>query len=73
MLGYIIKFSFLVVAIMVMLNIFAPEQANKVLSTFSKSVDIEENVLKENLDSMTKFTQDTIDEVTQKVKKNLGQ
>lgn len=73
MLGYIIKFCFLVIVVMVTLNIFAPEQADKVLSTFSKSTDIEETMLKENLDNVTKFTQDTLSEVTEKVKKNLGQ
>lgn len=73
MLGYIIKLGFLAVVIMVALNIFAPEQAQKVLSTVSESTHIEENTLKENLDKATKFTQDTVDEVSEKVKKNLGQ
>lgn len=71
MLGYIIKFGFLVIMIMVALNIFAPEQADKLLATFSKSTDIKEDTLKANLDKATQFTKDTVEEVSQTVKKKL--
>lgn len=71
MLGYIIKFGFLVIVIMVALNIFAPEQADKLLSTFSESTNIKEDTLKANLDKATKFTQDTLSEVSQTVKDKL--
>lgn len=71
MLGYIIKFGFLVIMIMVVLNIFAPEQADKLLSTFSESTDIKEDTLKSNLDKATQFTKDTVAEVTQTIKEKL--
>jgi len=71
MLGYILKFSILIVAIMVALNIFAPQQAQEVLNYFSVKTNIKEDTLQENLDMVTKFTQDTVEEVSQKVKKNL--
>ncbi len=71
MLGYIIKFGFLIIMIMVALNIFAPEQANKVLSVFSESTDIKEDTLKMNLDKATQFTKDTVEEVSQTVKEKL--
>ena len=71
MLGYIIKFGFLVIMIMVALNIFAPKQADKLLSTFSRSTDIKEDTLKANLDKATQFTKDTVEEVSQTVKKKL--
>ena len=73
MLGYIIKLGFLVIIVMVTLNIFAPEQADKFLSTFSESTSIEKSILSDSLESMTKFTQDTVVEVSQKVQKNLGE
>jgi len=73
MLGYIIKFCFLVTVVMVTLNSFAPKQADKVLETFSNYTNIEKTMIKEHLDSVTKFTEDTLSEVTEKVKKNLGQ
>lgn len=73
MLGFIIKMSFLVIAIMIALNIFAPKQAEKVLNYFSETTHIEENTLRESLDKATKFTTDTVDEVSTKVKKNLAE
>ena len=73
MLGYIIKFCFLVTVVMVTLNSFVPKQADKVLETFSKYTNLEKTMIKEHLDSVTKFTEDTLSEVTEKVKKNLGQ
>jgi len=71
MFGYIIKLGFLVIIVMVALNIFAPEQADKILSTFSESTSIEKDTLENSLESMTKFTQDTVKEVSEKVKENL--
>ena len=71
MLGYIIKLGFLVIMIMVALNIFAPEQADKLLSTFSESTDIKEDTLKSNLDKATQFTKDTVKEVSDTVKEKL--
>jgi hypothetical protein len=70
MLGYIIKLVFLVIVTMIGLNIFVPERADAILSSFSNVTEIEEKTLKENLDRVTKFTQDTIAEVSQKIKKN---
>ena len=58
---------------MVALNIFAPERASEVLSSVSKTTEIEENTLQNSLDKATQFTQDTVQEITDKVKKNLGQ
>lgn len=73
MLGFIIKISFLVIAIMIALNIFAPKQAEKVINYFSETTHIEESTLKESLDKATKFTTDTVEEVSDKVKKNLSE
>ena len=58
--------------VMVVLNIFAPEQADKVLSVFSESTDIKEDTLKFNLDKATQFTKDTVEEVTQTIKEKLA-
>jgi hypothetical protein len=71
MLGYIIKFLFLVIVIMIALNIFAPKQAEKIVTYFSEKTEIEEKTLKESLDKATKFTQDTVSEVSNKVKKSI--
>lgn len=72
MLGYIIKFGFLAIIIMVVLNIFAPVQADKLLATFSATIDIEEKTLKNNLDKATQFTRDTVEEVSQTIKENFN-
>ena len=71
MLGYIIKLGFLVIMIMVALNMFAPEQADKLLATFSETTDIKEDTLKSNLDKATQFTKDTVKEVSDTVKEKL--
>ena len=71
MLGYIIKFGFLILVIMVSLNIFSPENADKVLSTFSEYSEINKDTLKTNLDKATLFTKDTIAEVSQTVNEKL--
>ena len=73
MLGYIIKFGLLAIVVMVGLNSFAPVQANKVLASVSEFTNIDEKILKKNLDIITKFTEETIEEVSQKVQKNLAQ
>jgi len=71
MLGFIIKICFLVIVVMVGLNIFAPEQADKVVSLFSEKTQIEESTLKDSLDTVTNFTKDTVNEVSQTVQKSL--
>jgi len=71
MLGFILKIAFLVVVVMVALNIFAPEQADKVVSVFSEKTQIEESTLKDSLDKVSNFTKDTVNEVSQTVQKNL--
>jgi len=71
MLGYIIKLVFLIIVTMIGLNIFMPERADEILSSFSEVTQIEEKTLKNGLDKVTGFTQDTLEEVSQKVTKDL--
>lgn len=54
---------------MIGINIFMPERAQEIVSSFSKSTDIEEAKIKEGLDKVTDFTQDTFSEVFDMVKK----
>jgi hypothetical protein len=72
MLGYIIKLVFLVIVTMVGLNIFVPERANEIVATFSEFTEIEEVMLKEKLDAITNFTQDTFVEVKEQINKLLS-
>lgn len=71
MLGYIIKLVFLIIVTMIGLNIFMPERADEILSSFSEVTQIEEKTLKNGLDKVTGFTKDTLEEVSQKVTKDL--
>lgn len=71
MFGYIIKLVILVVVIMIGLNIFAPERAKEIISQVSETTSIKEDTLKNSLDKATEFTQDTVGEISDTVKKNL--
>ena len=78
MISTIIKLSLLVIIVMIALNIFAPTQADKVLATFCKTVDIDKDFLSKNLNTATEITIDTATEVKdftnytiEEVKKNL--
>jgi len=68
MLGYLLKFLFLLMVMMISLNIFLPEQAHKIIAISSEYTDIKEAVLKSYLDKATIFTQDTFSEVFTKIK-----
>ena len=69
MLGYIIRLVFLIIVVMIGINIFMPERANEIISSFSTATNMEETKLKEGLDKATDFTQDTLSEVSEIVKK----
>ena len=71
MLGYVIKLIILVVVVMIGLNIFVPKRADEILATVSQTTNIEQSTLKNSLNKVTQFTQDTVSEVTQTVKKSL--
>jgi len=71
MLGYVIKLIVLIVVVMIGLNIYAPQRVDDILGKVSNATNIEQNTLQNNLDSATKFIQDTVSEVTDTVKKNL--
>ena len=68
MLGYLLKFLFLFMLVMISLNIFLPEQAHKIIVLSSEYTDIKEDVLKSYLNTATSFTQDTFSEVFTKIK-----
>ncbi|BFU76888.1 hypothetical protein ALC152_01030 [Arcobacter sp. 15-2] len=72
MFGFISKILIIFITIMITLNIFVPTQAKKVVNYFSESTNIEEGKIQKNLDLATKFTQDTFEEVSEKVKKHLS-
>ncbi len=67
MIGTIIKLAILAVVILVALNIFAPQQADKILGTVSEKTGIDKDDLSDKLNSATEFTKDTIDEASQTV------
>jgi len=69
LLGYIIRLVFLIIVVMIGINIFMPERANEIISSFSAATNMEETKLKEGLDKATDFTQDTLSEVSEIVKK----
>ena len=71
MFGFILKIGFIGIVIMVALNVFAPNQANKILTVVSEKTQIEENTLKDNLNKATEFTKDTVSEVSQTIQKKL--
>ena len=68
MIGFILKVSFLVLTIMVVLNIFAPQRADKILLKVSETIDVEEDTLKTNLDKVSSFTKETVETVSEGVK-----
>jgi hypothetical protein len=69
MLGMIIKLGVFVAVIMIALNIFAPQQADKLLGSFSESTNMDKDSLKNSLDKATEFTKDTISEVKENMDK----
>jgi len=71
MLGTIIKLAIVVVVVMIAINMLAPKQADKILSTVSEKTDINKDVLKDKLNKATDFTKDTLKEATDTVKDNL--
>ena len=64
MIGSIIKIGVIVAVIMIALNIFAPEQADKLLSSFSDSTGMDKGGLTDKLNNATEFTKDTIKEAS---------
>ncbi len=68
MIGTIIKLAVLAVIILVALQIFAPDQADKVLTTVSEKTGMDKDNLSEKLNEATEFTKDTINEASQTVK-----
>lgn len=68
MLGYLLRFVFLFMVVMISLNIFLPEQAHKIILVSSEYTDLKEDVLKSYLDTATIFTQNTFSEVFSKIK-----
>lgn len=72
MFGFISKILIIFITIMITLNIFVPTQAKKAVNFFSESTNIEEGKIQKNLDLATKFTKDTFEEVSEKVKKHLA-
>ncbi len=67
MLGYILKFGSLLVIVMVVLNIFLPEETYKILNIVSEYSHIESVTLEEALDSLTEFIQNTFLEVQKQI------
>ena len=68
MIGTIIKLAILAVVVLVALNIFAPNQADKILSSVSEKTGMDKDTLSDKLDSATEFTKDTINEASSTVK-----
>lgn len=71
MIGGLLKLGVMVVFVLILLNIFAPQQADKILSVFSEKTALDKDGLKEKLDKATEFTKDTAKEATQTVQKSL--
>lgn len=71
MLGTLIKLAVVAAIVLIALNIFAPNQADKVLDSVSESTSIDKDKLKEKLDKATEFTKDTVKEATGSVQKEL--
>ncbi|MEA3512357.1 MAG: hypothetical protein U9R37_02050 [Campylobacterota bacterium] len=69
MIGSLVKLGFLVVVVLVALNIFAPDQADKVLSAVSEKTDIDKDKLQDNLNNATEFAKDTAKEVKENIDK----
>jgi len=68
MLGYLLRFLFLFLFVMITLNIFLPDQADKIISICSEYTDIKVDILKSYLNKATLFTQNTFAEVFTKIK-----
>ena len=68
MIGTIIKLAIVAVVVLVALNIFAPGQADKALTTISEKTGIDKGSLSDKLNNATEFAKDTIDEASQTVK-----
>lgn len=71
MLGTIIKLAVLAAIILIALNIFAPNQADKVLDSVSESTNLDKSALQDKLNKATEFTKDTIKEASETVKDNM--
>jgi hypothetical protein len=67
MLGFILKLLFFFMTIMVILNIFLPEEAHKLLIVLSEYTSIELVNLEKYLKYITEFTQDTFSEVKEQI------
>lgn len=72
MIGGLLKLGVIVVFILILLNIFAPQQADKILSVFSEKTAMDKDGLKEKLDKATEFTKDTVKEASETVKENIN-
>ena len=67
----IIKLAVLAAVISVTLNIFAPNQADKILGTVSEKTGMDKDGLSDKLKSATEFTKDTIKEASDTVKEKV--
>ncbi|MEA2016934.1 MAG: hypothetical protein U9N59_00680 [Campylobacterota bacterium] len=67
MIGTIVKLAILAVVILVALNIFAPNQADKILSSVSDKTGMDKGDLSDKLNNATEFTKDTIKEASDTV------
>jgi hypothetical protein len=72
MIGTIVKLLVLVAVVLIALNIFAPQEADKALSTISETTKIDKSSLKENLDKASEFTKDKVNEATEAVQDKLN-
>jgi len=71
MLGYVIRLVVLIVVVMIGINFFMPERASEIISSFSEATNMEEEKITEGLNKATNFTEDTLSEVSEMVKKKL--
>ena len=68
MIGLIVKLAIVAVVILVALNIFAPNQADKILSTVSDKTGMDKGSLSDKLNNATEFTKDTVKEASETIK-----
>lgn len=73
MLGMLLKLILLVVIILVGLQIFSPETAQKAVDQISETTGVEKSTLEKNLDKATQFTLDSADKVAQAAKEKIEQ